>query len=141
MGLYYTNELAFELPQLPFVDETVTMLHAKTEGGRNITMILQRFPMPADRSVRDIAQDHVTQAQRTLPAYALLEERPIELAGREGLEITVRWRGEKSMIYTRQAFFTLPGLWLLLAGNADMIDRAYCDQTFEHMVRTMRLRE
>jgi len=136
--VYYMNEAVFEVPQQGFVDHTVTALNAITPGGRDIGIRVHRSALPADKPLRVIVDEHVAEATRTLPAYALLWNRDAQIADAAAIELGARWRGEDSMNYSRQAHFAVQGLWLLVSVNAVLEDLEHADRAMEQVLSTLR---
>ncbi len=148
--VFYMNEAAFELPDLPFVDRTVTSLDARTPSGEEIGLRVHRSPLAPGETLRSVVAAHVAEATRSLPSYALLWERDAELAGVPAIELAARWRGESSMLYSRQAHFAVQtpggdapsgvqGLWVLISVNGALAETDACDACLEHVVATLRL--
>jgi hypothetical protein len=140
MTAYYMNEAAFELPEIGFVDRTVTVLETKAPGGGELSVVIQRNPLPVGRSLRDVVTEQLTKIARSLRAYSVMEERDIEIAGAPAIEVFARWRGDDGMLYTRQAHLSLGETWLVVAGNAPMEERDLCDKCVEQVIGTFRIR-
>lgn len=141
MTTYYTNEAAFDLPDMGFVDRTVTLLQAESPGGGEIALLLQRFPLPVGKSLRDVVKTHLGQSTRSLRAYSVIFERDSEVSSAPAIEIAFRWRGEDNMVYTRQAHLVVGTQWLVVAANAPLAERETCDQLLEHVLSTLRVRD
>lgn len=141
MSVYYMNEAAFELPDAPVVDSTVTMLEMKTPSGSELRLLVQRFPLEVGKSLREVVTSHVGQASRTLRAHAVLFDREVEVGGVPAIDVAARWRGGDEMIYTRQAHVALGGTWLVLAVNAPLEEREVCDEYLNRVLGTLRFRD
>lgn len=141
MAVYYTNDAAFDLPDLPLIDRTVTTLDAVTPDGRAHTVCVNRAPLPAGKDLAALVADSLAQASRRLPAHKVLFQRDASVASCPAVEIAAAWRGQLGMVYTRQAHLVAGGLWLVLSGNAPLDDRAACDACLDHAFATFRLRD
>lgn len=141
MSTYYTNEAAFDLPEIGFKDKTVTLLEAQTPKGAEMALMLQRFPLPVGKSLRETVQAHLAGATRKLRGWTVLFERDIEISASPAIELGASWRGEGGMVYTRQAHLAVGNTWLVVAGNAPLAEREAGDQVFEHVISTLSVRE
>ena len=140
MASYYINEAAFDLPELPFRDETVHILRSSlSEGDLNVLVFRARLAEP--KALRDVVASHRDRERRTLAGFAVLAEREIEVAGTIAIEIAFRFRAEGAMIYQKNAHFLLGDVdHLLVAVNAPFEERETCDGTMEHVLSTLQLR-
>lgn len=137
-GVYYMNEAAFELPDLPMTDVTVTALEAASPSGEPIGIRVHRQPLPAKKTLREIVAEHVAEANRSLPAYALQDQRDIEVAGVPAIAIAARWRGPSGMNYTRHAHLAVQGLWLIISVNGALGDIDAVDHVITQVLSTLR---
>lgn len=137
-GVFYMNEAAFELPDLPMVDVTVTAIDATTPSGDPIGIRVHRAPLPPKKTLREIVADHVAEANRSLPSYGLEDQREIEVAGVPAIAIAARWRGKTGMNYTRHAHLAVQGLWLIVSVNGGLGDIAAVDHVMDHVLSTLR---
>jgi hypothetical protein len=146
MSVYYMNEAAFELPDDPgaaLADQTVTELYfpgGSTGGQSPFSLTVHRKPLARGESLTESVAADVREADRSLPSHALLFQRAIEVAGVPAIELAARWRGEESMLYTRQAHLAHAGVVLVLAGNARLQDRDDCDAMMDRVLATFRPR-
>lgn len=137
-GVYYMNEAAFELPALELVDTTITSIDGTSPSGESMGIRVHRTPLPPNKSLRDIVTEHLAEANRTLPAYALQWQRDIEVSGVPAIELAARWRGTDGMNYTRHAHLAVQGLWLIVSVNGALGDIAAIDGCIEHVLETFR---
>jgi hypothetical protein len=143
VSVYYMNEAAFSLPELSelaLADRTVTRLEGTSESGRPWSVLVHRSPLAEGQSLAEAAAAGVREARMRLRAHAVLWEREGEVSGRPALEMAVQWRGEKGMVYTRQAHVVVDAAWLQFACNAAMEDREEGDARMDHLLGTFRLR-
>lgn len=139
MSTFYVNEAAFDLPDIGFIDQTVHVLEAVTESG-TVGMFMHRAPLPADKSLREMAAGQLEHERRTLTGHGVLFESEAEVGGAPALRFGTRWRGEKHMVYQHLAFIALADTWLLLGVNAAMEHRDMADKVMEHVLASFRLR-
>ncbi len=142
MSTYYTNEAAFDLPDMGFTDRTVTFLEGRTPEGGELVLVVQRSPLEVGKSLREVVKGHVAQATRKLRAWSVIFERDGEVSSAPAIELGARFRGsDDGMIYTRQAHLVVGDIWLVVAGNAPLAEREVCDQLIEHVLSTLRVRD
>lgn len=141
MSTYYTNEAAFDVPDIGFTDRTVTLLEAKTPAGAEMALMLQRFPLPVGKSLREVVQVHLAGATRKLRGWTVIFERDIEVSSAPAIELGASWRGEGGMVYTRQAHLAVGNTWLVVAGNTPLAERDVCDQLIGHVLSTLNIRD
>jgi hypothetical protein len=139
--MHYMNEAAFDLPDAGFVDRTVTYLEGKSPRGTDIVLLVERSPFPEGKTLRQSASQHVNDARKRLRAYAVLFERDSEVAGLPAIDIGVRWRDDKGMVYTRQAHLAVGDTLLIVAGEAPLDEREHCDTCVEHVLASLRFRD
>lgn len=137
-GVYYMNEAAFELPDLPMTDITVTAIDATSPSGEPIGIRVHRQPLPPKKTLREIVAEHVAEAHRSLPSYGLDDQREIEIAGVPAIAIAARWRGADGMNYTRHAHLAVQGLWLIVSVNGALGDIDAVDHVITHVLSTLR---
>lgn len=142
MGAFYMNEAMFDLPELGFTDRTVTYLEATSPNGGDVVLLVERHPLPEGKSLRQAAAEHVSDARKRLRGYTVLAQRDSEIAELPAIDISVRWRDDEGApIYTRQAHFALGTSWLIVAGEAPIADKDFCDGYINHVLESLRLRE
>jgi hypothetical protein len=124
---FYMNEAAFDLPVRDIADRTVNELIFESSDGSSFSLTVHRQSIPPNETLASLVAANLEKALRALPFHSLLFQREIELAGVPGIDVAVQWRGEQSMLYTRQAHIALRGAWLVFAGNAPLAARAECD--------------
>ncbi len=141
MRAYHMNEASFDLPDGNFVDRTVTYLEGTAPGGADVVLYVERQPFPAGRSLRELANNHVQDAKKRLRGYTIMGQRELEVLGLPALDLGVRWRSNKDeLVYTRQVHLVLDSTWLIVAGEAPVADREFCDACVDRVLSTLRLR-
>ena len=141
MATYYTNEGGFDLPDVGFEDRTVHVFEAPIREGDELGLIICRTKMPEGKSLRDVVAAHVTHEAKRLGGYSILDEREVLRAGVPAIEVCSRWRHEGKVVYQRQAHLAAPGLWILFAMSAPLVDREACDRHMEHVLTSFRLHD
>jgi hypothetical protein len=136
--VFYMNEAVFELPEMGFVDHTVTAIDAKTANGADIGIRVHRSALPGEKTLREIVDAHVAEATRSLPAYSLLWKRDATIADAGAIELGARWRGDDYMNYSRQAHFAVQGLWLLISVNTTLEEIDAADLAIDRVLSTLR---
>jgi hypothetical protein len=131
---FYMNEAAFDLPDADIADRTVNELIFKAGDGTSFSLTVHRQPIGPSETLASLVAANLERAQRALSSQALLFQREIEVAGVPGIEVAVQWRGEQSMLYTRQAHIALDGAWLVFAGNSPLAARAECDALLDRVL-------
>jgi hypothetical protein len=134
------DEAAFELPELAFVDRTVTTLATVADDGPRLTVTVFRHPVREGDSLAGLVAQNLRQAAVNLRRHALIERRELAVDGRPAIGLASRWRGASGTVYTRQAHFLAGGTWIILACNADLEDRARCDAVMDRAIETFRFR-
>jgi len=137
---YCANDIAFALPDLRWVDQTVHELDARTGGERTCTLVMYRTRLEPGDDLDALVTRSLQRAGREKRQHEILRRTEREIAGRPGIDLAVRWRGERSHIYTRQAHLTAAGLWLVFGINGWLEDADICDAHLEHLLATLRLR-
>jgi hypothetical protein len=132
------NEASFDLPDAGFVDRTVTYLGGKAPSGAECALMVERSPLPAGKSLRQAAAEHMTDCKKRLRGYALLFDRVTEIAGVPAVEIAARWRDDAGLVYSRQAHLVLGSTRLIVAGECPMEEKEFCDACVEHVLATLR---
>jgi hypothetical protein len=140
MSAYYLNEAAFELPAGELADRTMTRLVFEAGRGASISLTVHRQPLPEGESLVRLVEEKLREAERSLPYYAVVFRREIEMGGALALEIAAEWRQREERLYTRQAHVAVDGVWLIFAGNAGLDARDRCDAVMDRAVATFRRR-
>lgn len=136
------NEAMFDLPEGEFADRTVTYLEGNAPSGADVVLLIERHPFPKGKSLRQLAAGHMDDARKRLRGYSVIFQKDVEIAGMPAIDIGVRWRDKDGVpVYTRQAHVGLGSTWIIVAGEAPVADREYCDGCVDHVVASMRLRE
>lgn len=139
MATYYMNEAAFDLPDLGFVDRTVTYLEAKAPSGADLVLVVERQPVPRGKSLRDLVVGHVADARKRMRGYSVLYEREADLVSGPAIDLGIRWRDENGMMYSRHTHLTIGQTWLIVAGEVPLEEREVCDGYVDHVLGTLRL--
>jgi hypothetical protein len=137
------NEAMFDLPDAGFVDRTVTYLAGRSPGGHGVLLLAERRPLPEGVSLRDIVAAFGRDAMARFRGYQVLFEREIEVASRPALDVGARWRAEASgePVYVRRTHFALGETWLIIAGEAPLAEREFCDAYTDHVLASLRIRD
>ncbi len=141
MAIYFTNEGAFDLPDVGFVDRTVHLFEMTLEDGSDVGFIVCRSKMPAGKSLRELVEAHVTHEAKKLGGFKVLEERDVSWAGVPAIEICSRWRSDGKVIYQRQAHLAAPDTWILFGMTGPLSEREGCDKLMDHVLSSFRLHE
>jgi hypothetical protein len=140
MTTYYTNDIAFRLPDLPAVDRTLHVLDLCEDRRRTMTLMVARTPLVSGATLRGVVDAHLAQERRALRGWSLLFEREGEAAGRPMIEVATAWRGDHGRVYQRQAHLALPKVVLLFVGDAPFEARDACDMHVARALATLQLR-
>ncbi|EYF08795.1 Hypothetical protein CAP_2656 [Chondromyces apiculatus DSM 436] len=140
MSIYYMNEAAFDLPE-GFVDRTVNYLEGRSPQGTPVALLVQREPFPEGKTLRQATTAHVNDAKKRLRAYTVLFEREVQVSEVPAIDLGVRWRDEKGMVYTRQVHLVLDRTHTIVAGETPFEEREYCDTYVDHVLASLRLRD
>lgn len=140
VAAYYTNDAAFELPDIGLVDRTVTTLDVTRPGVRAHSLSIHRLPLPEGEDLAARVKANLDRASRKLRSHKVLFVRETEIAGRPAIETAAEWRGGMAMVYTRQAHLAVESRWLVFSANAPLDERETCDEVMERALSTFRLR-
>lgn len=135
------NELAFDLPALPFTDLTAIDLDGHLPNGDVLGLIVVREPIPEGHDLRIEVKEHVAREAKRLLAFTLLGERESTIAGAPAVEICARWRDGRAALYTREAHVSKEGMRLVFAMTTLLKNRDACDAIIDDMLDTLELRE
>ena len=142
MPAYYTNDARFELPDVGFVDRTVTYLVGKSPGGADVILLVERRPLHREQSLRQAVARIGTDALQRLRGYTVLGEREIEVASLPAIDVSARWRTDAGEpIYARRTHLVLGATWLVIACEAPIASRESCDAYVDQVLATFQLRE
>jgi hypothetical protein len=137
MSAYYMNEASFDLPEVGFVDRTVTYLEGKSPGGVTVVLMVERSRLPEGKSLRQMASAHMNDGKKRLRGYTLLFDRVSEIAGASAIELGARWRDDAGLVYSRQAHLVLGPSLLVLAGETPIEEREFCDAYMDHILASL----
>lgn len=142
MGSFYMNEAMFDLPDAGFVDRTVTYLAGSSPSGKGVLLLVERRPLPVDTSLRQVAAALGKDARTRFMGYQVLFEREIEVASQPALDVGARWRAESGEpVYVRRAHLAVGETWLIITGEAPIVEREFCDAYVDHVLASLRIRE
>lgn len=142
MGSFYMNEAMIDLPDAGFVDRTVTYLVGTSPEGNGVLLLVERRPLPADKSLRQVVDGLGKDAMTRFLGYQVLFEREIEVSSQPALDVGARWRAESGEpVYVRRTHLALGKTWLIITGEGSIVDRAFCDAYIDHVLASLRLRE
>lgn len=138
MATYFTNEGAFDLPEVGFTDRTVHLFEATDEAG-DLGLMIVRTNMPEGKSLRELVEAHIIDEAKKLGGFKILEQREAFWAGVPAIEICSRWRSDGQVMYQRQVHLAAQGLWLLFASTAPLAEQVACDKIMDHVLTSFRL--
>jgi hypothetical protein len=142
MGSFYMNEAMFDLPDAGFVDRTVTYLAGTSPDGRGVLLLIERRPLPVGKSLRQVVAALGKDAMTRFIGYQVLFEREIEVAAQPALDVGARWRAESGEpVYVRRTHLALGETWLIVTGEAPIVEREFCDAYTDHVLASLQLRE
>ena len=142
MTTYYTNEAAFDLPDIGFVDSTVHSLEVPLPRSRELRLLVARFPLPEGQGLGEAITAHVKKQSARVPGYAVTERRDAEVAGRAAVVLRSRWRSDDVKFYERQAHIAAtPAARMVIAMTGPAAEQAACDAHFDHILETLKLRD
>lgn len=141
MTTYYVNEIAFTLPPVEVIDRSVNILESAAPSGGEITILVQRFPVPEGKSLRELSASRVSAAMHTRAGYKVLSERETEVGGMAALEVDARWRADVGLVFVREVHFSLGPLWMVVAGHGPLADQQHTIERLGHVIGSIRPRE
>jgi hypothetical protein len=142
MGSFYMNEAMFDLPDAGFVDRTVTHLVGTSPGNDGVLLLVERRPLPVDKSLREVVAALGKDAMTRFLGYRVLFEREIEVASQLALDVGARWRSEAGEpVYVRRGHLALGETWLMITGEAPIGEREFCDAYIDHVLASLRIRD
>lgn len=141
MAAYYMNELAFELPDIGFVDRTAYDLDGQLPNGDVLGLLVVREPLPPGKSLREAVNEHLLREATRLGGYAVLGDREATISGAPAIEVSTRWRHGRGAFYTREAHVQTPRERIVFAATSIFSAREACDEHVDHVLSTLRLRD
>jgi hypothetical protein len=142
MGSFYMNEAVFDVPDAGFVDRTVTHLEGTSPGGNGVLLMVERRPLAVDKSLRQVVDALGKDAMTRFIGYRVLFEREIEVASQPALDVGARWCAEsREPLYVRRTHLALGETWLIITGEAPIVEREFCDAYIDYVLASLRLRE
>lgn len=141
MTAYYVNELKFELPPVEVIDRSVNILETEAPSGGEITILVQRFRVPAGKSLRELSRTRVKNAMKTRAGYKVVSERDTEVAGVAAIEVDARWRADVGLVFAREVHFSLGPIWMVVAGHGPLADEETTKERLSYVTRSLRVRD
>jgi hypothetical protein len=142
MGSFYMNEAMFDLPDAGFVDRTVTYLAGNSPNGTGVLLLVERRPLAVGKSLRQVVAALGKDAMTRFIGYQVLFEREIEVASLPALDVGARWRAESGdPIYSRRTHLAVGETWLIVSGEAPIVEREFCEAYTDHVLASLRFRE
>lgn len=141
MANYYINEASFQLPEAEFVDKTVNVLETKTASGGDLGIVMSRTRMPTGKTLEQMVEEHIAEEKRALRAYSVLFQREIQIANVPAIEVGVRWRIDRGMVYHRHAHVGIWDTYLLVSTNTALEEREVCDMVMDQVLGSFRFLE
>lgn len=146
MAAYYMNELAFELPDMGFVDRTIYDLDGQLPNGDVLGVLVVREPIAPGKSLREAVDEHLLREAKRLGGYAVLGDREATIGGAPAIEVCTRWRHGRGAYYTREAHLDHAGATgtrarLLITMTTPLHAKGACDEHVDHLLSTLRLRD
>jgi hypothetical protein len=142
MSTYYTNEAAFDLPDLGFTDVTTHVLAVKLDDGPMPSLLVSRNPLPEGKTLAEAVEESLKRATIALRAHKVIGRREITVGGAPAVEVAAAWTdAQGEAVYTRQVHLVVGETWMVLAVNGAAAERERCDAVIEEAEATFRLRE
>lgn len=134
------NEAAFDLPEVGFVDRSVTYLEAPIgDGDESISLVVERASAE-ERDLARIVDEHIADARKRLRGYAPIHRRERTVERMPALDLAARFVDDDGSAYTRSVHLVLDDVWILIASEGPAEHRGFCDECLEHVLSTLRLR-
>lgn len=140
MSTYYMNWAAFELSTAEAVDRTTYNIQIRHPDHENIRLVIWYMEAPLGKTLRQLAASRVAEEMARLSGYTILEQREVPWGDAPALEIASRWRHAGAAHYQRQAHFITDDLWRSFSLGGPLASRAACDEWFEQIRTSLRLR-
>jgi hypothetical protein len=95
---------------------------------------------PLGKTIRQLAAQRMAAEMVRLAGYAVVEQREVAWCDTPAFEFASRWRNEGVAYYQRQVHFAPDGLWRSFSLSGPLVSRAACDEWFEQIRTSLRLR-
>lgn len=141
MSTFYMNWAAFELATAEVVDRTTYTVEIRHPDHEKIRLVIWYMPAPLEKTVRQLAAQRVAEEMARLDGYTVLEQREVSWCDTAALEVASRWRHQGAAYYQRQAHFVPDGLWRSFSLAGPLASRAACDEWFEQIRTSLRMRD
>jgi hypothetical protein len=122
------------------MDRTSHTLDAPTEGERTCSLTIGRTPLEPGDELDALVTRIVRRGEVEMLGHEVLHRTERVIAGEAGIDLAVRWRGPRSMLYTRQAHLAAGGLWVVFGITGWLEDATICDHHLDRLIETLRLR-
>jgi hypothetical protein len=139
VATYLTNEASFEL-EGSFTDHTVHWLEAPLDDGEKLRLYLSREPLPAGRTIGDLARGWIALRTGRLAGFGVIAEREDPVAGAESFEFSARFCDGDAVFYERQVHLAIGGVWYRVTARAHAASRAACDEAMDRIGATILFR-
>lgn len=151
-AIYRADDLSFSVPNAPFIDRTHNHLQFGGNGssaglapsrasGLDIH-VERRDPEPdEERSLTDVVDAHLAEAEKRLAGMSVLKRQAIEVDGAQAIDLSVRRRhADGTMRYTRQAHVAASRQWLVITAETRIEAREPCDAWMTDLLASFRAR-
>lgn len=142
MATYYTNEVAFDLPDAGFVDRTAHNLELPLPGKLEVQVLVARFALPGGRTLGAAVANTIRKQAARVAHHAVLERREATVAGRPAIVIHARWREGSVPFFERQAHIAVTeerGMLVALTGPREAEPAG--DDHFRRILDTLSIRD
>jgi len=142
MTTYYLNEAVFTLPDRGFIDRTLHRLESPLAGEDPLAVEIRRLPMEEGKSLRQLVDDEVAATKTKVNGFTVVEDSEVSLSGNgaPAIVLQARLRARDEVFLQRQAHVAFEETWIALVVTAPRIAGAACDETFEHILRSIEWR-
>ena len=140
-GLYLTADSAFAVPD-GYVDRTVNMLEWTIEKTNDkLSLIAQREKVPPKTNLDAYVAKQTKNYDTVFEAYRVEETFEKERSLAEASHLAFRFKREREVLYTHQAFVLINGQVLVFTVSAKAVHRARGDSVVEGLMNSLEFRE
>jgi hypothetical protein len=140
MSTFYMNWAAFEVATANVVDRTTYAVQIEHPDHEGIRLVVWHGEFPVGKTIRQLAAQRMAAEMVRLAGYAVVEQREVAWCDGPAFEFASQWRNEGITYYQRQVHFAPDGLWRSLALSGPLVSRAACDEWFEQIRASLRLK-
>jgi hypothetical protein len=142
MNTYYLDEAVFTLPDKGFIDRTLHRLESPLAAEDPHAIEIRRLPLEAGKSLRQLVDEEVATTKTTVNGFTVVEDSEVLLpgSGAPAIVLRARMRARDQVYLQRQAHFAFENTWIAFIVSAPGAERAACDETFEHLLRSIEWR-